>query len=152
LSNLSLLRLRHHQTQTLRSLSLVLKLKINRPSLLPSLSLPRLAPELIFSTELAIYRLKCCLSSSSWQALTIELINCLLDRIDQLLLTLCANNEANAGSISALLFTNGTALFSFFTLSSSVRLAIALLVIVCDKINHWLKKAAKNYGAGTCPG
>jgi len=107
---------------------------------------------LFFSTELARYRLIHRLSSSSWQDLTIQLINRLLDLLDQLLLTLCANNEANAGSISALLFTSGTALFSFFAFSSFVRLAIVLLVIDCDKNNHWLKKAAKNYGAGTCSG
>jgi hypothetical protein len=61
----------------------------------------------------------------------------------QLLLTLCANNDANAGSISALLLTNGTALFFSFGLSSFFRLAIALLVIVCDRNIHWLQK---NYG------
>lgn len=45
----------------------------------------------------------------------------------QLLLTLCANNEANAGSISALLLTSGTAFFSFICFSSFVRLAIVAL-------------------------
>jgi hypothetical protein len=62
---------------------------------------------------------------------------------ERLLLTLCANNDANAGSISVLPLINGIALFSPFGLSSFVRLAIALLVIVCDRNIHWLQK---NYG------
>jgi hypothetical protein len=63
-----------------------------------------------------------------------------------LLLTLCANNEANAGSISALLLINGTPLFSFLDFSSLDLLAIVLLVIVSDKNTHWLQKKIWNQG------